>query len=360
MNLKQLPYPNVIEVLKYDEILNNVKKLFKEHLTDDEISLLESDNYSALLETLAYRELLLRARINDSVKAMLLPFSTGDDLDNIVAIYGIERLKGERPTAQCEFSLSMPRSSDTYLPKGLILRSENGEIASLKSEVVIRANELKAVGVIILDEFTKTSKAKCEYIQTPLPFVLKAKQLSEFEGGAERENDDRLRERAVLSLERFSTAGSAKAYTYQTLSANAKVLECSVLNGGAGVVQIYLKTTDMSEETRADVESFLSAEKVRPLTDNLSVLNATKIDVKVIATLELTDMLFQDEIAKAISALPTTLSLGEDLNLSYIYKNLHQNGVYRVSLKAPLNDKKISVKEFVSLSYEISYKKAEL
>ncbi|MBF0924425.1 MAG: baseplate J/gp47 family protein, partial [Campylobacter concisus] len=102
------------------------------------------------------------------------------------------------------------------------------------------------------------------------------------------------------------------------------------------------------------------AEKVRPLTDNLSVLNATKIDIKVVATLELTDMLFQDEIAKAISALPTTLSLGEDLNLSYIYKNLHQNDVYRVSLKEPLNDKKISVKEFVNLSYEISYKKAEL
>lgn len=360
MNLKQLPYPNVIEVLKYDEILNSIKNLFKEHLTDDEISLLESDNYSALLETLAYRELLLRARINSAVKSMLLPFAQGSDLDNIVAIYGIERLKGEKPTAQCEFTLSMPRSSDTYLPKGLILRSENGEIASLKSEVVIRANELKAVGVIVLDEFTKTSKAKCEYIQTPLPFVLKAKQLSEFEGGAERESDDRLRERAVLSLERFSTAGSAKAYTYQTLSSNAKVLECSVLNGGAGVVQIYLKTTDMSEETRKDVESFLSAEKVRPLTDNLSVLNATKIDIKVVATLELTDMLFQDEVAKAISALPTSLSLGEDLNLSYIYKNLHTNGVYRVSLKEPLNDKKISVKEFVNLSYEINYKKAEL
>ena len=58
MNLKQLPYPNVIEVLKYDEILNNVKNLFKAHLNDDEISLLESDNYSALLETLKFRHRL--------------------------------------------------------------------------------------------------------------------------------------------------------------------------------------------------------------------------------------------------------------------------------------------------------------
>lgn len=360
MNLKKLPYPNVIEVLKYDEILNNVKNLFKEHLTDDEISLLESDNYSALLETLAYRELLLRARINDSVKAMLLPFSTGNDLDNIVAIYGIERLKGEKPTAQSEFTLSMPRSSDTYLPKGLILRSENGEIASLKSEVVIRANELKTVGAIILDEFTKTSKAKCEYIQTPLPFVLKAKQLSEFEGGAERESDDRLRERAVLSLERFSTAGSAKAYTYQTLSANAKVLECSVLNGGAGVVQIYLKTTDMSEETRQSVADYLSGEKVRPLTDNVVVENAKIIDVTVKAELELTDTFFQDEIDKAVKQTANTLKIGEDLNLSYIYSMLHKSGVYRVNLASPATDTKVGDDSFVRIDFNLSYKKARL
>ena len=180
--LKNLPYPGVIEELNYDEILKSVKGVFKAHLNDDEISLLESDNYSALLETLAYRELLLRARINSSVKAMLLPFSSGSDLDNIVAIYGIERLKGEKPTAQSEFTLSMPRSSDTYLPKGLILRSENGKQATLKIETIIRANELKAVGTIVLDEFVKTGKEKCEYIQTPLPFVLKAKQLGDFEG----------------------------------------------------------------------------------------------------------------------------------------------------------------------------------
>nr|DAR66823.1 MAG TPA: baseplate assembly protein [Caudoviricetes sp.] len=360
MNLKKLPYPNVIEVLKYDEILNNVKNLFKEHLTDDEISLLESDNYSALLETLAYRELLLRARINDSVKAMLLPFSTGNDLDNIVAIYGIERLKGEKPTAQCEFTLSMPRSSDTYLPKGLILRSENGKQATLKIETIIRANELKAVGTIVLDEFVKTGKEKCEYIQTPLPFVLKAKQLSEFEGGAERESDDRLRERAVLSLERFSTAGSAKAYTYQTLSANAKVLECSVLNGGAGVVQIYLKTTDMSEETRRSVAEYLNGEKVRPLTDNVVVENAKIIDVTVKAELELTDTFLQDEIDKAVKQTANTLKIGEDLNLSYIYSMLHKSGVYRVNLASPSADIKVDDDSFIRIGFNLSYKKAQL
>ena len=49
--LKNLPYPNVIEQLSYDEILKNIKSLFKGSLNDDEISLLESDSFSALLET---------------------------------------------------------------------------------------------------------------------------------------------------------------------------------------------------------------------------------------------------------------------------------------------------------------------
>ena len=358
--LKNLPYPGVIEELNYDEILKSVKGVFKVHLNDDEISLLESDNYSALLETLAYRELLLRARINSSVKAMLLPFSSGSDLDNIVAIYGIERLKGEKPTAQAEFSLSIPRTNDTYLPKGLILRSENGKQATLKSETIIRANELKAVGVIILDEFIKTSKVKCEYIQTPLPFVLKAKQLSEFEGGAERESDDRLRERAVLSLERFSTAGSKKAYIYHALSANTKVEEASVLNGGPGIVKVYLKTSDMSEGTRQSVADYLSGEKVRPLTDTVTVANATIKNIEVRAELELTDMFLQDSIDKEIKASKTSLSIGEDLNLSYIYSTLHKNGVYRARLITPSTDTKAGDDSFIKVSFSLSYKKAEL
>ena len=74
--LKNLPYPGVIEELNYDEILKSVKGVFKTHLNDDEISLLESDRFSALLETLAYCELLLRARINESVKSMLLAILT--------------------------------------------------------------------------------------------------------------------------------------------------------------------------------------------------------------------------------------------------------------------------------------------
>lgn len=360
MNLSALPYPNVIEELNFNELLNNVKSLFKSYLNDDEVSLLESDRYSALLETLAYRELLLRARINESVKSMLLPYAAGNDLDNVVAIYGIERLQGEKPTAGIELCLSITKDSDTIVPAKSVFRSEKGNTAILKDSVIIKKSELKATGKIILDEFVKESSVKCELIQTPLPFVLKAKQTSKFSGGADKESDERLRERAVLSLERFSTAGSAKAYIYQALSANAKVEEVSVLNGGPGIVNVYLKTSDMSEATRQSVEDRLNGEKVRPLTDTVNVKNATIKDIEISAELELTDMFLQDETDKAIKSSRSSLNLGEDLNLSYIYSTLHKNGVYRVNLKTPATDIKVNDDSFIRLNFRLSYKKAEL
>jgi len=360
MKLENLPYPNVIEELNFNKLLKGIKELFKGYLNDDEISLLESDRFSALLETLAYRELLLRARINESVKSMLLPYASGSDLDNVVAIYGIERLQGEKPTAEIELALSIAKDSDTLIPAKSVFRSEKGDTAILKDSVTIKRGELKATGKIILDEFIKESTVKCELIQTPLPFVLKAKQTSNFTGGAEAESDERLRERAVLSLERFSTAGSVKAYIYQALSANAKVEEVSVLNGGAGIVNVYLKTSDMSEATRQSVEDHLNGEKVRPLTDTVNVKNATIKDITISAQLELTDMFLQDEIDKTIKTSRNSLSLGEDLNLSYIYSTLHKNGVYRVNLKAPAADTKVNDDSFIRLNFNLSYKKAEL
>lgn len=362
LDLKNLPFPKVIEELNYDEILNANEKLFKSYLNDDEIALLESDNYKALLETLSYREMILRARINSAVKAMLLPFSNGNDLDNVVAIYGIERLKGAKPYTKVEFSLTMKKESDTIIPKGLILSSNSGKIAILKDNVIIKAGEISATGTMELNEEVKISKEKCELIQTPLSFLTKAKQLSDFLGGSDEESDEALRKRAVLSLERFSTAGARKAYIYHTLSASAKVKEVNVRNGGPGVVEIYIKSTDESQETLKEVKEYLSDDDKRPLTDNIKVFNAVKVPITVKAEIELTNLAFMNDLDERIKNGKADLALGEDLNISYIYDRCHENdlGVYRVNLKEPLNDIKIAENEYVALKWELSYKVADL
>ncbi|WP_353277589.1 baseplate J/gp47 family protein [Wolbachia endosymbiont (group B) of Villa cingulata] len=86
--------PNIIEPLNFEEIFARMK----EELVKCDASftaLVESDPAIKILEVAAWRELLLRERINEAVKSNLLKFATGEDLDNLAEFYGVERQKEE-------------------------------------------------------------------------------------------------------------------------------------------------------------------------------------------------------------------------------------------------------------------------
>ncbi|GFQ94785.1 baseplate assembly protein J [Trichonephila clavata] len=86
--------PNIIEKLSFEEIFSRMKE---ELVRRDETfsGLVESDPAMKVLEVAAWRELLLRQRINEAVKSNLLKFAMGEDLDNLAEFYGVEREKGE-------------------------------------------------------------------------------------------------------------------------------------------------------------------------------------------------------------------------------------------------------------------------
>ncbi len=92
--LASLPAPMVIESLAYDEILAAMLNGFIA-LYPDYTALLESDPAVKLFEVCAYRELLLRNRINEAANANLLAFAIGSDLDHLASFYGVTRLSNE-------------------------------------------------------------------------------------------------------------------------------------------------------------------------------------------------------------------------------------------------------------------------
>ncbi|UXX40572.1 baseplate assembly protein [Wolbachia endosymbiont of Oryzaephilus surinamensis] len=85
---------NIVEKPNFEEIFSRMKE---ELVCRDETfsALVESDPAMKVLEVAAWRELLLRQRINEAVKGNLLKFATGEDLDNLAEFYGVERQKEE-------------------------------------------------------------------------------------------------------------------------------------------------------------------------------------------------------------------------------------------------------------------------
>ncbi|EML7117355.1 TPA: baseplate assembly protein [Klebsiella pneumoniae] len=98
IDLSQLPSPTIIEELDFETILAEVKAVMVAAFPADQQSAvaaalgLESEPLNIIAQAMAYRELLLRQRINEGAAACMLSHATGDDLDNIAANLDTERL----------------------------------------------------------------------------------------------------------------------------------------------------------------------------------------------------------------------------------------------------------------------------
>lgn len=98
IDLSQLPAPNIIEPLDYETLLAERKARFialhpeEERDAVAELLTLESEPTVKLLEENAYRELLLRQRINEAALAVMIAFANGEDLDQLGANLNVKRL----------------------------------------------------------------------------------------------------------------------------------------------------------------------------------------------------------------------------------------------------------------------------
>lgn len=91
VDLAKLPFPNAVEVLDFEVILSEMLADYQSR--DPEFSaLVESDPAYKVLEVAAFRELLLRQRVNEAIKAVTLAYANDADLDQIAARYNVERL----------------------------------------------------------------------------------------------------------------------------------------------------------------------------------------------------------------------------------------------------------------------------
>ncbi|ANJ91911.1 baseplate assembly protein [Serratia plymuthica] len=98
IDLSQLPAPLVVEALDYEDILAERKatliSLYPEEQREaiSRTLALESEPIVKLLQENAYREVILRQRVNDAAKAVMLAYATGSDLDQIGANFNSPRL----------------------------------------------------------------------------------------------------------------------------------------------------------------------------------------------------------------------------------------------------------------------------
>lgn len=94
IDLSQIPAPDVVESLDFELILSDMKASLTASLGYDSWNI-ESEPLTKLLEVFAYRELLLRQRVNEAAKQTMIAYATGSNLEHLAALLGVLRQEGE-------------------------------------------------------------------------------------------------------------------------------------------------------------------------------------------------------------------------------------------------------------------------
>lgn len=268
IDLSRLPAPKIVEALDYEAIRAAIIADIAARQPDlAPVLALESEPLVIAVEAFAYREMLLRARVNDGAKAVMLALATGTDLDQLCAFYGVERL------------------------------------------IVVPADPS---------------------VNPPIVQVM--------------ESDDRLRRRAQLAMEGFSTAGPVGAYLFHTLSTDANIVDASVISPTPLNITVTLLANTANgaadQAMRDKVAAALNAEDVRPMGDVVTVNSAEIINYAVTASLILYDgpdgaAVLAEAKARLDRYVADRRRLGHDIQRNAIIAALFAPGVQDVVLTNP-------------------------
>lgn len=299
-----------------------------------------------LLNTLAYRESLLRSAIQDAAVQNLVEFSTAPVLDFLADIVGVSRLAPAAATVDMEFT-KVEGSGGVTVPAGTRVRSNDGEVVFATLEALdIDAGEL--TGTVIAEATTSGQvgngyiAGEIENILDPESFISEATNTSESVGGSDQETDEALRERIKASPDSFSVAGPRGAYEFLAKSASASIVDVSVVTPGGGIIQIYPLVAGGIETPQAvldAVDEIASADDARPLSDVVEVLSPDMIEYTLAVGLTLETDADEDAVQAEVESILGDLveskyqQLGLDLTTSEVIQQARIDGVYSVSVE---------------------------
>lgn len=135
IDISKLSSPDLIETLSYEQILAEAIAAVRILIPD--FAARESDPATVILQTMAYREMLLRQRVNDAARSVMVAHAMGADLDNLAALFGVPRLL--LVAADPDQDIAEVWESDEDFRRRIVLAPESYSVAGPEGAYIYHA-----------------------------------------------------------------------------------------------------------------------------------------------------------------------------------------------------------------------------
>jgi len=314
-------------------------------------TLYPADPERLLINLMTYGITLLAIAINETAKQNLLRYATGDKLDALAEFYGVKRLPAKPAITTLRFYIDQPLSFDVIIPRGTRVTPDGTLFFATVQEAKVRAGQTY-VDVQAECEIPGTigngfAPGQINKLVDVLPYISRVENITMSLYGTDEEDDERFRERIRLSIERFSNAGSREAYIFHTKTAHQDIEDVEVFSPAPGQVKVLFLTKGgqiPNQDMLNLVQSYLSDEKVRPLTDQVFVEAPQVVNYQVNLTyyIHRKDEARVSEIsARVYQAVQEFISwtgskIGRDILPEELIARVKEAGAYRVVVQSPV------------------------
>lgn len=294
-----------------------------------------------------------RVNIDFSARQNVPRYAEGEYLDSLAELFkDAYRLEPEKAKTTLRFTLSIPLEVATIVPAGTRVTVDGEIIFQTLQALTIPAGDL--FGDVEAECQTAGEigngfvPGQITQLIDIFPYFGSVENVSESDGGADEESDAAFYERMRESVETFSTAGPLGAYEYYAKSASALIVDVKATSPEPGEVDVRVLLSGgqlPGEEILKEVLDILNADKVRPLTDHVTVAAPETVpyDIDFTYWTQEGGAISDDKVAENIAAAVRAFKewqgakMGRDVNPSYLISLLMQAGAKRVKVRSPVD-----------------------
>ncbi len=293
------------------------------------------------------------AMINHAANQNIPSQAVGENLDALGELYfGKARPQAVPAGVTIRFTISEAQAFQVLVPKGTrVAVSSDNLIFETEEDAYV------AIGATTVDVHAVCQTAgeignaylpgQLSELVDPFPYYLSCVNTTTSDGGTDAATDDEYYALMVASQDAYSTAGAIGSYKYWASSVSTNIRDVVVNTPNPGEVKLFVLMDDgtpAGDEIKTAVFAACNADEVRPLTDQVQVLDPAEVSYDIALTYYISRDASQSgsDIQAAVVAAAAayqawqSAKLGRDINPSTLISMIMQvDGVKRVDLVSP-------------------------